>query len=58
MNNETKNYFEKDVTCSKDCERCCENCKRNACGYCTHFGVQVSKNNSCENAAKRSGANI
>lgn len=51
MNN--NNYFVKDVTCSKDCERCCENCQRNQCGRCSHYGVLVSKSNNCENAARR-----
>lgn len=50
-------FFVKDEVCSKDCEHCCENCKRNACGYCTHFGVQVSKNNTCDNVSRRASSN-
>lgn len=56
MMNKTE-YFEIDVTCSKDCERCCENCRKNQCGRCSHFGVQVSKSNNCANAAKRAASN-
>ena len=50
-------YFVKDDNCSKDNEHNCENCKRNACGYCTHFGVNVSKSNDCQNVAKRASNN-
>lgn len=54
MSKSSKNYYVPENQCS--CDGSCESCKRNQCGYCTHYGVRVSKSNNCEQVEKRAQA--
>lgn len=51
--NEVKFYVAEEGTPVTECDGCCGSCKKNQCGMCSHYGVNVSSQNNCSNAEKR-----
>ena len=53
MNTNKSSYY---VPECENSDGSCETCKKNQCGFCTHYGVRVSKTNNCSQVEQRAQA--